>query len=61
LTSSKSCFGGYLLMPFGLTYFLTIMAVYSLRSFAIFCTSAFAGVVVVTATAAANGFCGADF
>jgi len=48
-------------MPFGLTYFLTILAVNSLRSFAIFCTSAFAGVVVVTATAAANGFCGADF
>ena len=56
LTSSKSCFGGYLLMPFGLTCFLTILAVNSLRSFAIYWTTAFTGVVVATGTAAAIGF-----
>jgi hypothetical protein len=59
LASSKSCFGGYLLIAFGLTYFLTILAVNSLRSFAILSTSAFEGVVVATTTAAAIGFCNA--
>jgi hypothetical protein len=54
LTSSKSFFGGYLLIPFGLTSFLTYLAVNSLRSFAIFCTSAFAAVAVIAK--AAYGF-----
>ena len=46
LTSSKSYFGGYLLMPFGLTCFLTIFAVNSERAFAISCTLVFVAAVI---------------